>query len=373
MKTIRYFLLVMAICCNLAVFADDEVFSVVTLNVDGLPTYFGGIKINPDGPGEETRRTSEYLAKKGYDIIGVQEDFNYDDELRSVLEKDYVYGDWQGGIDLSLSKVMEVLLGARFETDGLREFWRNHHTLEREMTVTWKDSYGKFDHCWDAIVRKGFRRCELTLSGGQPIVVYNMHMDASTDADELAGNDRGDKEARWSQWRQLRDSVMNWLDDRPVILMGDMNSLYPRDSIKALFIDPINATGLYQASDTWVEYELQGQYPVIGSGNRHVAYDNGEVLDKIIYINPLHGQRLELLSYQLGTDYTYDDGVSIGDHYPVSATFRFIGDTPSAIRHLTKPATQQIWSLDGCPQPQLRKGLNVIRTKDGTIRKIVLP
>ena len=372
MKNCLFFPIMMLLCSPVMA-AEDDVFSVTTLNVDGLPRYFDRIEINPDGPGGDTWHVSEYLARKGFDIIGVQEDFNYDEELRMSLEDDYNCGAWQGGLDLGFGKVLKVLFGDRFDTDGLRLFWRNKHTMEREEAVAWTDSYGKFDHCWDAIVVKGFHRCEMTLSGGQRIVVYNMHMDASTDVDEALGNDGGDMEARRSQWQQLRDRVMARLDERPVILIGDMNSLYPRDSIQALFIDPINATGHHQVSDTWVEYELSGQYPVVGSGDRHAAYANGEVLDKILYINPVSGNRLKLESYQLATDYTWDDGTPMGDHYPVSAVFRFVSDDASAIQHIESSDEQQVWSLDGRPRPNLQKGLNIVRTCDGIVRKVVLP
>lgn len=315
MKRTWICLIVLSLCLSDAVAGDDvftvagdDVFTVASLNVDGLPAYIGDININPDGPGGETVRVGQFLARKGYDFIAVQEDFNYDDELRSALEPEYSCGLWQGGIDLSFLKIWEVLFGDRFDTDGLRVFWHSQHVVEQEEAVAWNDSYGKFDHCWDAIVRKGFHRCEVTISGGQRIVVYNMHIDASTDADEASGNDQGDIDARRSQWRQLCDYVLPRLDERPVILMGDMNSLYPRDSIQALFIDPINATGSHQVSDTWVEHELNGQYPPVGTGDRYVAYDNGEVLDKILYINPVDGLRLKLEAYRLETDYTFDDG-----------------------------------------------------------------
>lgn len=352
--------------------ADGDVLTVATVNVDGLPSYIDRIHVNPDGPGTAgTYMVSEFLARKGYDIIGVQEDFNYDEELRFSLERDYAYGYWQGDIDLGFGKIVKVLFGDRFDTDGLRLFWRRQHRLEHEEAVEWYDSYGRFDHCWDAIVRKGFRCCEMTLAGGQRIVVYDMHMDASTDADEANGNDEGDKDARRSQWQQLRDYVLARLDERPVILLGDMNSLYPRDSIQALFIDPINATGRYLVSDTWVEHEQNGQYPAVGSGDRHVAYANGEVLDKIIYINPVSGTRLKLEAYRLETDYTYDDGTPMGDHYPVSATFSFTDGASTGICTIVSESDSQVYTIDGRRLPALRPGLNVVRGRDGRVRKVV--
>ena len=46
-------------------------FTVATLNVDGLPEKILLIPLNNDGPGANgTARASQYLANKGYDIIG---------------------------------------------------------------------------------------------------------------------------------------------------------------------------------------------------------------------------------------------------------------------------------------------------------------
>ena len=327
---------------------DGGEFTVATLNVDGLPTSIWIIPSNPDGPGEEgTKIVSQYLAKKGYDIIGVQEDFNYDSELRSALEEDYDYGLWQGGLDASGVNWL-ALWKTKFDTDGLRVFWRKKHQLESEEAVAWTVSNGKFDHCWDDMVTKGFRRCEMTLDSGLRLVVYDMHLDASTDSDEQSGNDVGDRAARRRQWYQLRDSVMARLDERPVIVMGDMNSLYPRDSIQAIFIDPINATGRYYVSDTWVEFEQGGVYPEVGSGDRHVAYGNGEVLDKILYINPLDGQRLKLEDFRIEYDYVWDDGTPMGDHFPVSARFSTVGNGDTAIRRVGEDRQpQKVYTLSG--------------------------
>lgn len=372
-KTIKSYIVSLALVLSqpATIAAANDTFSVATLNVDGLPTYIGSIHVNPDGPGGDTWLVGDYLAQKCYDIIGVQEDFNYDEELRTPLEPSHNCGEWQGEINLGAGKIVNVLLGGRFETDGLRVFWRRQHVVESEEAVAWRDSYGKFDHCWDAIVVKGFRRLEMTLGGGQRIVVYDMHMDASTDADEASGNDQGDMDARRSQWIQLREEVLSRLDERPVILLGDMNSLYPRDSIQALFIDPINATGRHHVSDTWVEYELGGQYPAVGTGDRNVAYANGEVLDKILYINPVGGTRLKLEGYRLETDYTRDDGTPMGDHYPVSATFSFEQGPSAGISTVESDCPRQVYSPGGQRLPRLQPGLNIVRTSDGRVRKVI--
>lgn len=363
------------VCSNLTAFGQqtDEQFSIATLNVDGLPQKILVVNVNADGPGDAgTARIGKYLTKKGYDLVMLQEDFNYHNVLSVWLEDNYKMDEWTGAVGLDGPKIDFLhLQNHRFECDGLMGCWKNDLQVTAAVRTPWTHNFGKFSHANDELVTKGFRRYDATLRGGKRIVVYNMHMDASTDADEASGNDQGDIDARRSQWRQLRDYVLPRLDERPVILMGDMNSLYPRDSIQALFIDPINATGSHQVSDTWVEYELNGQYPAVGTGDRHVAYDNGEVLDKILYINPVDGLRLKLESYRLETDYTYDDGTPMGDHFPVSASFSIVGDSSSGIRSLEYDSGSEVFALDGRRLPTLKKGMNIIRTKDGRVRKVV--
>ena len=366
------FLLATIFCGSFNVWGSDDVFSVATLNVDGLPSKILFIDSNPDGPGTSgTNAISRYLCDKGYDIIGVQEDFNYDWELHSFLDAEYDCGMWQG--DISFSGLSWLIWNTKFETDGLRVFWRKEHTLEHEEAVAWYDSYGRTSNCWDDMVTKGFRRCEMTLAGGQRIVVYNMHMDASTSHDEANGDDGGDRDARRSQWRQLCAYVLERLDERPILLIGDMNSLYSRDEIQTLFIDPINATGHHRVYDAWVEDSRQGVFPPYTGQDRFAAFAMGETFDKILYILPTSGQRLEQLSYKLeNSDYVGDDGTPLGDHFPVSALFKFVETPPSSIVHPMAEQEEIIYDVSGRQHSSLKKGLRIKKTKEGRIRKVII-
>ncbi|MBQ8156070.1 MAG: hypothetical protein IJ082_07095, partial [Prevotella sp.] len=50
---------------------------------------------------------------------------------------------------------------------------------------------------------------------------------------------------------------------------------------------------------------------------------NGETLDKILYINPTGGNKLIPLSVDIDQKgYIREDGEMLGDHFPLSATFR---------------------------------------------------
>ena len=75
-------------------------FTAVSMNVDGLPTdLLGFININEGGPGPDgTRAIGQKMAEYGWDIIGVSEDFNYNDELMEALSEDYNAGTHRGGV-----------------------------------------------------------------------------------------------------------------------------------------------------------------------------------------------------------------------------------------------------------------------------------
>ena len=308
----------------------QETFSVLTLNVDGLPKTIGvGMKqfdVNPDGPGEEYSSViGVYLADKHFDFIGVQENFNYDKQIFMHLAESYNRDVWGGEIRL------DKLNGLRFNTDGINGFWKKEISAKRTDSITWKAGYGLFDHGWDAIIAKGFRRYDLKLKGGSKIVIYNMHMDAGDTEDEITGNDGPDQRARMVQWRQLRDYILDHIDTRPVIVMGDLNSWYERDSIKAQFIDYITATGRATVSDVWIEMERDGAYPVwtdeivFSDPDASDWSRNGETLDKILYLNPIGGSYLKPLSVNIDSiSYVKRDGTPLGDHNPLSASFEII-------------------------------------------------
>ena len=195
---------------------------------------------------------------------------------------------------------------------------------------------------------------EMTLPEGNEIVVYNLHMDASSDRDETKGNDARDREARQAQWVQLREHILDNLDERPIVVAGDMNSFYHRDDIKTIFIDAIEATGKAIVKDAWVESCHNGMYPAVGSE----AIDS-ETLDNILYISPIGGYGLELVNFEIDEDGYKRDGKPLGDHYPLIARFSIIdkpyvysGGTPNGINHITdgSPSSADTYDLNGIRQ-----------------------
>ena len=248
----------------------------------------------------------------------------------------------------------------RFECDGLGACVKNDITVESVSRTHWKTYFGKFSHALDEMVTKGFRRYDLTLASGRQLVVYNMHMDASDRNDVYDGTDQKDRQARLGEWIQLRDDIMERLDDRPVIVVGDLNSFYTRDSIQSNFIEAINATGRAKATDVWVELERKGLYPElreITAGKEREEYEeDGEKFDKIIYINPTNGQQLKAVSFKCDTEDFQYDGKPLSDHDPVSAVFEWVGSgEESGIETLS------ISQPDSC-QWQYRRAIRPERT-----------
>ena len=313
----------------------DKTFSIVTLNVDGLPGYvdasligMGVMPLNVEGPGEKyTPVISQYLAEKDFDFIAVQEDFNFNDQLDSKLKGAYNLSDTWGGpltIEAFLAGVeqpvsQETVLAALekgtfcMHSDGCRLYWKNDISGSRVDSVSWKTRFGDvvrpthMNHANDEMQTKGFRRYEMKLKGGTELVVYNMHLEASDDETEATGEDAVDRRSRMAHYRE-------------------------RDSVEIQFINEINKSGRATIGDVWIELERGGKYPALEEGV--VMQDEGsrgwsrkgQTLDKIFYVNPVDAERkLKPMSVTIDSvGYVREDGwTPLGDHSPLSAVFCF--------------------------------------------------
>ena len=367
-------LLSASLCAVCAFAQSNQTFSVTTLNADGLPAKILFVSVNEEGPGEKyTKVISQYLTDHQSDFIGLQENFNFNDELYSVASSVYDRDEFSGNLDVATFNFTTL----KVPCDGLSAFWKKQHKAEMER-VAWNENYGKFDHSNDDLCTKGFRRYELTTKDGIKMRLYNMHMDASSDEDEAAGKDGPDRECRLKQWIQLRDDIMAHLDDKPVIVLGDMNSYYARDEVKANFIDAIEESGHATVSDVWIELQRNGEYPAHEEGpvmkdEDHGWFRKGETLDKILYINPIDAtRRLRPITVNIDrTGYVREDGSPLGDHFPLSASF-VIEDATTVEALITDPhaTIQAIYTPDGRKHATLQRGINIVLWSDGTTRKI---
>jgi len=322
----RQLITLITLCAlSLSAAAQVKTFTVAAMNVDGMPknVKIAGIytvDLNPDAK-EAAGATAigQKLVGKGYDLIGVSEDFNYDSQIMEQIGSVYASGTHRGKISASISAITNYIAkNPLFDTDGLNFYWRrNAVEAKYESWTAWWDHNGYSDSGADGLIKKGFRYYMADFGDDVLVDVYILHMDA-----EVSG---GDIAARESQLRQLADDILRINPSlRPKIVMGDTNCRYTRDQLKTLFIDVINADPRYTIKDCWVERCKQNTYPAYGSNALMVntlGYVQGEIVDKIFYINPKYGKQLSLNSFIVDTDFNDESGEPLADHYPVVAKF----------------------------------------------------
>ncbi len=323
--------LLLLIACLLGVFQNVKAqqqkhlsFTAVAQNVDGLPNKILFVDVNPDGKeGPGATELGNAIVKQGWDIVGMSEDFNFHSELTAPLGGLYYIGEHDGKVS-----------GLYNDTDGLGILLakRDGASLSSMTQVAWNDHNGETDQGADGLVEKGFRHYTTTLGAGFVVDVYVLHMDA----------DDGEKDinARTSQLKQLATYIKGHNNNRPILIIGDTNCRYTRDTVKENLIDAINNAGNGMTiKDAWIELVRGGSYPTLGSGALMIdALGNrkGEVVDKIFYINiagaPL---QIEANTYELAQPSGWPS-----DHWPVIVNFTLTNSKG------TDTAGEQKWTVD---------------------------
>lgn len=311
--------------------AQKKTFTAACLNVDGLPPTVRAagvvnVKLNPEGPQETgTLQMSKLVSQKGWDFFGVSENFNYNTQLMSEIGGIYNTGTYRGAIPSSVTNVVPYLAGNKwFDTDGLNLLWRSNISVSDEAWYLWNKRNGITEDGADQLIAKGFRYYTVRIATGLEVDVYILHMDAETTP--------ADNEAREIQMTQLVDMILASDNKRPIIIMGDTNCRYTRDNLKGLMFERIKADERFDIHDPWIDFPREGVMPTLGAGSimvpghfdgtNHEAFQTGEVVDKIFYINNKDASaKLTAKSYLHDTDFTWPDGSEISDHYPIVIEF----------------------------------------------------
>ena len=325
-------LLLVALFATIGMHAQTDVnktFTACALNIDGLPQTMAGITVNGDGPGATgTQAIGQYIVNKGIDILGLSEDFNYNGDLIVGLDNNYQMGTWRGRIDAS-----GIFSGLHFNTDGLMFLLKNQNRYGQNMSysnetwVQWEESLGGLSNGANENVDKGYRFYTVNLGDNVKIDVYILHMNTAEGPDQIALQDR--------QLTQLANAILANGDGRPKLIIGDTNCRYTRNKVTDNLITPLSK--LYTIKDVWVERFQNGIAPaytpdvdddiVVSDKTNSKAYETGEIVDKIFYLNPKGGN----LSFTLNDlvfdadNYKKADGSLLGDHVPVIATFTISG------------------------------------------------
>ncbi|GAA2894677.1 MULTISPECIES: jacalin-like lectin [Streptomyces] len=267
-----------------AVAADSGSFNVLTYNVAGLPEG-----LSSGNPEKNTPLISPRLG--AYDIVNVQEDFNYHAALYAGDNHAHRTAT-SGGVPFG---------------DGLNTL--SDHPFEDFQRVKWNNCTGT-----NCLTPKGFSLARVRLAEGVFVDLYNVHTNADSTDDALA--------ARRANVEQLSDFIQANSAGNAVIVMGDTNTRYTRtgDNIRTL----LSENGL---TDAWVQRVKGGTPPAQGSDAlvcpTTAPTDDCEVVDKVLY----RGSKL------LGLDATRysnewasfldSSGANLSDHFPHAVDFSY--------------------------------------------------
>jgi len=219
-------------------------FSALTYNVAGLPEG-----LSSSHPATNTPLISPRLA--GYDVINVQEDFNYHAALYAGDNHPYRTAT-SGGAGIG---------------SGLNMLSR--YPITDYAQIRWSACNGT-----DCLTPKGFTYSRIRLAEGVYVDTYNAHPNAGVEDADLA--------ARRANISQLAQYIVDNSAGSAVLVLGDTNTRYTRsgDNIREL----VTRAGL---TDPWVQLIRGGAAPAQGSPalvcEPAQITDECEVVDKILY------------------------------------------------------------------------------------------
>ncbi|MFI9545533.1 jacalin-like lectin [Streptomyces sp. NPDC052016] len=264
--------------------ATTGTFDVLTYNVAGLPEG-----LSSGSPETNTPLISPRLG--AYDIVNVQEDFNYHAALYAGDDHPYRTAT-SGGVPFG---------------DGLNTL--SDVPFEDFERVKWNACTGT-----NCLTPKGFSLARVRLAEGAFLDLYNVHTNADATDDALA--------ARRANIEQLSDFIQANSSGNAVIVMGDTNTRYTRagDNIRTL-------AGENGLTDAWVQLVKGGTPPAQGADAllcpTSAPPNDCEVVDKILY----RGSRLlSLTATRYGNawaSFLDSAGGNLSDHFPHTAAFSY--------------------------------------------------
>ena len=250
-----------------------------------------------------------YITNDGWDFFGFSEDFGkYSKNLSG-----YAFGKRSGS---ALSGSSD---GLGFATRTATCSWSG------EYIDAYDSEYGGLFAGANTVISKGFRHYVVTMKDGVEVDVYITHMNTYDTQKHL--------DCQHAQLKEVATYIANHQNGRPVIFMGDTNCRYTRHDFETYFWSILRNAGLEYA-DPWVEYQWNGAYPTYPSKSLMVSdatgtnsdtdiicstTQNGEVVDKVIYINkPTNKVQIKANNYLRDMDYN-----GLSDHMPIVVDFTY--------------------------------------------------
>ena len=293
--------------------------SMLCYNVAGLPSISGIMGQQGASVSSNQYTLGRSLNKENlYDVIAVQEDFNYDCYLRSGLTKYKYKTDHSGGIPGG---------------DGMNIF--SKVPIYNAKRTPWNQAYGVIENGADELTPKGILYAVLDFGDGIQVDFYDIHADAYDDPGSIAARD--------NNFRQLMRAINVRGTERPVIITGDFNTSAHLVQ-GAGYTQTMITEGHFQ--DAWVKCCNGGTYdfskysagPNPTSWSDGGSWGNWDSAEKFLYKDGgnIH---IEATSFAY-KDYKNGDN-SISDHKAAEVTFTLTKNadqTPSGalrVNHLS--------------------------------------
>lgn len=260
--------------------------SVVTYNIAGLPERISSAQT-------QRRLATNQIGVRleQFDIVNVQEDFNYNTFLYSNNKHDYK----------TLTKG-KVPFG-----DGLNTL--SKFPILEYRRIPWLSCSGS-----DCLTPKGFCLIKIKLANHVVVDVYNVHANS--------GNSSRAAEARRHNLNQLSQYVHDHSLTNPLLIMGDFNAHYSfeLDNIS----DFVKTNKLY---DGWIHLQQKNVFPSVIADflplDKLMLNDEVESIDKILYRSS-DNVEFNPIFYKLETELFEDDmGRPFSDHLAVSMKFKW--------------------------------------------------
>jgi len=253
-------------------------FTVTTYNIAALPQG-----ISPSNPEKNvpiiSKKLGELSSNEEKEIILIQEDFSYHEELSKNAGYPY-----------------KTELPEHYESlgDGLNAF--SDFEITGHVRQAWRDCNGYFEEGSDCLTPKGFSVGEYKIVSGVNIDGYNIHMDS--------GDSEGDERTRELQIEQLIETFNIRSSRKAVIVAGDFNTAEGN-----LLYRLKSATGLIDSCDI-------------------LACPNSDSIDRILFKNNEY-VTLTPIEYRVDDKYFVDEeGKTLSDHLPVSVKFTVLAGPP---------------------------------------------
>ncbi|WP_338895425.1 jacalin-like lectin [Streptomyces sp. TG1A-60] len=262
--------------------ATSGTFNVLTYNVAGLPEG-----LSSGSPATNTPLISPRLG--AYDIVNVQEDFNYHAALYAGDDHPHRTAT-SGGVPFG---------------DGLNTL--SDLAFEDFERVKWNNCTGT-----NCLTPKGFSLARVRLDEGAFVDLYNVHTNADATDDALA--------ARRANVEQLSDFIQANSAGNAVIVMGDTNTRYTRtgDNIRTLLAE----NGL---TDPWVRLVKGGTPPAPGSDAlvcpTTAPTNDCEVVDKVLYRDSDVVNLTATRYHNEWAKFLDPAGGNLSDHFPHTVDF----------------------------------------------------